>query len=76
MYALSFWCAFSYTLTAQELRTSYFMKTATYRHQINPALLDHSYVGIPFLGNINVGATGNIGLKTLCINWMEIRNMT
>lgn len=48
---------------AQELRASYFMKTSTNRHQINPALLDHAYVGMPFLGNINVGATGNIGLK-------------
>lgn len=48
---------------AQELRASYFMKTSTYRHQINPALLDQAYVGMPFLGNINIGATGNVGLK-------------
>ncbi len=48
---------------AQELRSSYFMKTSTYRHQMNPALLDEAYVGMPFLGNINVGASGNVGLK-------------
>lgn len=50
-------------IAAQELRSSYFMKTSTFRHQINPALLTESYVGMPFLGNLNVGAQGNVGLK-------------
>lgn len=50
------------TAGAQEMRTSYFMQTSNFRHQMNPALLDSAYVGIPFLGNINIGATGNIGL--------------
>lgn len=48
---------------AQELRSSYFMKTSTYRHQINPALLTETYVGMPFLGNLNIGTQGNVGLK-------------
>lgn len=47
---------------AQELRTSYFMETSNYRHQINPALLDAPYVGALF-SNINVGTTGNVGLS-------------
>lgn len=50
------------TASAQEFRTSYFMQTSNFRHQMNPALLDSAYVGIPFFGNINVGATGNIGM--------------
>ena len=49
---------------AQELRTSYFMQTSDYRHEMNPALLDHGYVSMPFvLGNLNVGTTGNIGIS-------------
>lgn len=49
---------------AQELRTAYFMQTSLYRHQINPALLDSAYISMPFLGNIDLGMTGNMGLKT------------
>ena len=48
--------------SAQELRTSYFMETSNYRHQMNPALLDSPYFGLLF-SNINVGMTGNIGAK-------------
>ena len=48
--------------SAQELRTSYFMETSNYRHQMNPALLDSPYVGLLF-SNINIGMTGNIGAK-------------
>lgn len=48
--------------SAQELRTSYFMETSTYRHEMNPALLDQPYVAMPILfGNLNVGTTGNVG---------------
>lgn len=50
--------------TAQELRTTYFMQTSDLRHEMNPALLDHSYVSMPFLGNVNIGTTGNVGAKT------------
>lgn len=48
--------------SAQELRTSFFMETSNYRHQMNPALLDSPYVGLLF-SNINIGMTGNIGAK-------------
>ncbi len=49
---------------AQELRTSYFMESSVYHHEMNPALLDTAYVAMPLLfGNINVGTTGNVGLK-------------
>lgn len=50
-------------LSAQEFRTSYFMETSNFRHQLNPALLDTTaYIGMPFFGNINVGTTSNVGL--------------
>ena len=48
--------------SAQELRTSYFMETSNFRHQMNPALLDSPYFGM-FFSNINIGMTGNIGAK-------------
>jgi len=48
-------------VAAQELRTSYFMQTSNFRHQMNPALLDKPYIGT-LLSNVNVGTTGNVGL--------------
>ncbi len=46
---------------AQEFRTSYFMQTSHFRHQMNPALLDRPYFSA-LLGNVNVGTTGNVGV--------------
>ena len=34
---------------AQEFRTSYFMQTSNFRHQMNPALIDAPYVSFPFM---------------------------
>lgn len=52
-------------LMAQSLHTSYFMETAKYRHQLNPALLENApYVGIPLLGNLQVGVNTNFGAGT------------
>lgn len=52
----------SLPVAAQEFRTSYFMQTSNFRHQMNPALLDNSYTAV-MLGNFNVGTTGNIGMS-------------
>ncbi|MDD6921296.1 MAG: DUF5723 family protein [Bacteroidales bacterium] len=52
----------SLSISAQELRTSYFMETSNFRHQMNPALLDSPYFSTLF-GHFNVGLTGNIGAK-------------
>lgn len=49
---------------AQELRSSYFMETSMFRHQMNPALLEKPYAAIPLLGNINIGTSGKNGLST------------
>ena len=47
---------------AQDMRSGYFLQSSTFRHQINPALLDQTYFSALF-GNVNAGATGNVGLK-------------
>ncbi|WP_212905891.1 DUF5723 family protein [Capnocytophaga stomatis] len=49
---------------AQELRSSYFMETSAFRHQMNPALLDKPYVAVPLMGNINIGTRGKNGHST------------
>ena len=47
-----------------ELTTSYFLESSTSRHDINPALLDKPFVSMPiFMGDFNIGTTGNLGLK-------------
>lgn len=46
---------------AQEFRSSYFSKSSNFRHQMNPAFLNDSYASA-LLGQVNVGATGNVGL--------------
>ena len=53
--------AITFSAEAQESRASYFMQSASFRHQMNPAFLDAPYKSF-MLGNINVGATGNVGL--------------
>lgn len=56
--------ALSLTASAQDLHSSYFMQTSNQRHEMNPALLDSAYISMPLLlGNLNLGTTGNIGLK-------------
>ena len=50
------------SISGQELRSSYFMKTSTFRHQLNPALADQAYLRLLF-GSTNVGTSGNVGLS-------------
>ena len=61
--------------SAQELRTSYFMETSNYRHQMNPALLDSPYFGM-FFSNINLGMTGNIGAKQFIFDTKDLDGYT
>ena len=45
------------------LRTGYFLKGNTYRYRLNPAFAgERNYIALPVLGNLNIAATGNIGL--------------
>ena len=62
---LSLAALLSMPAAAQELHTSYFLNSSVNRHEMNPAMLDKSYVSMPLvLGNLNVGTTGNVGLKS------------
>ncbi|MDO4229016.1 MAG: DUF5723 family protein, partial [Capnocytophaga sp.] len=52
------------SVLAQELRSSYFMETSMFRHQMNPAFIDSQYIAVPFLGNINIRTSGKNGTST------------
>lgn len=55
--------------TAQHSNSAYFLEGNTMRHNLNPALeVEHNYVSMPVLGNINVGLRGNLGLQDLFFN--------
>ena len=43
---------------------------------MNPALIDAPYVSFPFMGNINVGATGNMGYKNFIYKLKATRSTT
>ena len=48
----------------QALRSAYFLEGYNYRHQMNPAFAsERNYVSFPLLGNLNMGAQGNVGLS-------------
>lgn len=52
-------------LAQNTLRSAYFTEGYVYRHQMNPAFAsERNYVGMPILGNFNVGLQSNIGLST------------
>lgn len=51
---------------AQNTNTGYFLDGYTYRYQLNPAFGGkRGFVGIPAIGNINLGLQGNVGLSSL-----------
>lgn len=52
--------------TAQNTYTGYFNDGYLYRHEMNPAISnEQSYVSMPILGNLNIGARGSFGMKDL-----------
>lgn len=57
-------------VAAQNVNSGYFLDYYTYRHQLNPAFTgsDRGYVGFPGLGNINVGAHGNLHMTNVVFN--------
>lgn len=58
------WLCFGLSLSAQVLRTGYFMEGYPFRHLMNPALkVESNYVSIPVLGNLYVETRGNVGLN-------------
>lgn len=58
-------CAPSVTFAQQALRSGYFLEGYEYRHVLNPAFGPdrEGFVSFPFLGNINVGLSGNLGVS-------------
>lgn len=64
--ALSFAAASVMCVYAQEAATGYFMENYNMRWQMNPAFGNrNSYVGMPALGNLNVGVNGNFSATDL-----------
>lgn len=61
---------FTYSaVVAQNLKSGYFDQNYTYRFQLNPAFgSDRGFVGIPGIGNLNVGIEGNIGVSHFIYN--------
>lgn len=54
------------TVAAQALRTGYFLKGYSYRHRLNPALMnDQHYISFPILGSVNLNTSGALGLSDL-----------
>ncbi|MEG1685879.1 MAG: DUF5723 family protein [Bacteroides sp.] len=52
------------SVSGQAIRSTYFLKGSTYRHQLNPAFMgERNYIAIPILGNLNVDVQGNIGVS-------------
>lgn len=50
---------------AQTLHSAYFMEGMPTRHKLNPALAsEYGYVSMPMLGDVNVGASSNVGVST------------
>lgn len=53
------------TFAQQTLRSGYFLEGYEYRHVMNPAFGPDrkGFVSFPFLGNFNVGMSGNVGVS-------------
>lgn len=61
--------AMALTAGAQNTYSGYFLEDYTYRFQMNPAFGNESnFVGMPVLGNLNVGMQGNLHVKSLLYN--------
>ena len=57
------------TAIAQNLESGFFTDGFLYRHEMNPAIENsRNYVAMPFLGNINVGMSSNIGIRNVLFN--------
>ena len=54
---------------AQNLESGFFTDGYLYRHEMNPAIENsRNYVSMLALGNINVGMSGNLGIKDVIFN--------
>lgn len=50
--------------TAQTARSSYFLESSPYRHNLNPAFAsEYAYVGMPLLSNVSLDLQSNVGVS-------------
>ena len=56
----------SVTMSAQNLRTGYFLDGYSYRYQFNPAFQgDRGFISLPVFGRIGFGAETSLAIKDL-----------
>ena len=49
---------------AQNLESGFFTDGYLYRHEMNPAIENsRNYIAMPLIGNINIGLSGNLGIR-------------
>lgn len=54
------------TVSAQALRTGYFLKGNSYRYRINPAYMsEHGHISVPLLGGVQATTMGNVSFDDL-----------
>lgn len=71
------WCLTATALSAQTLRSSYFLERMPMRHQLNPALMgDYGYVSIPVLGNLSINTQSNFSLSDVIYTGANDRLVT
>ncbi len=57
---------FTFSLSAQNMRSGYFMDGYAFAHEMNPALTSsRGYFSIPALGNFNLSASTNLSLSSI-----------
>ncbi|KAA6319366.1 hypothetical protein EZS27_030731, partial [termite gut metagenome] len=68
---LPVFCAlFAMGISAQDIRSGYFLKGTSLSHRMNPAFVsEYNYVSIPVLGNMYIGTQANVGLSNFIYNY-------
>ncbi len=57
---------FAVAVSAQTLRTGYFMDGNLFRYRLNPSFVgQRGYVSLPVLGGVNINTMGNLGMGDL-----------
>ncbi len=74
MAALTFFTVATLNTNAQFLRTSYFMETAEYRQQLNPALApENGYIHLPVIGGTGASVrTNSLGMYDFYDMWKNV----
>ncbi|KAA6346755.1 hypothetical protein EZS27_005756 [termite gut metagenome] len=66
----AFCALFVMGISAQDIRSAYFLKGTSLNHRMNPAFVsEHNYVSIPVLGNMYINTQANVGLSNFIYNY-------